>query len=136
MTFFRNVAIFLFAFGALSSASGQSQEGRILGTVSDQSGGLVKGAHVTITNVDTGVTRTLETNDAGDFVAPSLPPGPYQVVVEATGFKKVERGGIRLEVAKDIRMDLTMQAGSGKENGTATEQGALVGANNNTPGRG
>ena len=134
MTFFRNVAIFLFAFGALSSASGQSEEGRILGTVSDQSGGLVKGAHVTITNVDTGVTRTLETNDAGDFVAPSLPPGPYQVVVEATGFKKVERGGIRLEVAKDIRLDLTMQAGSVTETVTVTEQVALVETTNDTLG--
>src|SRR5712691_13169451 len=100
MTFLRSIAIFLIAFCAVGIASGQSQEGRILGTVSDQSGGLVKGAHVTITNVDTGVMRTLETNEAGDFVAPSLPPGPYKVVVEVTGFKKVERGGIRLEVAK------------------------------------
>ncbi len=75
-------------------AAAQSQEGRILGTVTDQSGGLVKGAHVTITNVDTGVARTLETNDAGDYVAPSLPPGPYRLIVEATGFKKVERTGI------------------------------------------
>ena len=95
MTFVRSIAIFLFAFAAVGVVHGQSQEGRILGTVTDQSGGLVKGARVTITNVDTGVARTLETNDAGDFVAPSLPPGPYKLVVEATGFKKVERNGIR-----------------------------------------
>ena len=95
MTFLRSIAIFLFAFAAVGVAYGQSQEGRILGTVTDQSGGLVKGARVTITNVDTGVAQTLETNDAGDFVAPSLPPGPYKLVVEATGFKKVERNGIR-----------------------------------------
>src|SRR6267143_4631398 len=108
MTFLRSIAVFLFAFCALGIASGQSQEGRILGTVTDQSGGLVKGAQVTITNTDTGVARTLETNDAGDYVAPSLPPGPYKLVVEAMGFKKIERGGIRLEVAKDIRLDLVM----------------------------
>jgi hypothetical protein len=134
MTFLRSIAVFLFAFCVLGIASGQTQEGRILGTVTDQSGGLVKGARVTITNVETGVARTLETNDAGDFVAPSLPPGPYRVVVEAAGFKKVERGGIRLEVAKDIRLDLTMQPGSVSETVTVTEQVALVETTNDTLG--
>jgi len=134
MTFLRSIAIFLFAFAAVGVVYGQSQEGRILGTVTDQSGGLVKGARVTITNVDTGVARTLETNDAGDFVAPSLPPGPYKLVVEATGFKKVERDGIRLEVAKDIRLDLTMQPGSVTETVTVTEQVPLVETTNDTLG--
>src|SRR6266481_5740621 len=130
----RSIAVFLFVFCAFGIASGQTQEGRILGTVTDQSGGLVKGARVTITNVDTGVARTLETNDAGDFVAPSLPPGPYKLVVEATGFKKVERDGIRLEVAKDIRLDLTMQPGSVTETVTVTEQVPLVETTNDTLG--
>ncbi len=134
MTLFRTIAIFLSAFGALGIAAGQSQEGRILGTVTDQSGGLVKGARVTITNVDTGVTRTLETNDAGDYVAPSLPPGPYKLVAEATGFKKIERGGIRLEVAKDIRLDVTMQPGSVSEVVEVTEQAPLVETTNDTLG--
>src|SRR5216683_5994434 len=134
MTLFRTIAIFLSAFGALGIVAGQSQEGRILGTVTDQSGGLVKGARVTITNVDTGVTRTLETNDAGDYVAPSLPPGPYKLVAEATGFKKIERGGIRLEVAKDIRLDVTMQPGSVSEVVEVTEQAPLVETTNDTLG--
>src|SRR6266436_5893605 len=130
----RSIAIFLFAFCALDIAYGQTQEGRILGTVTDQSGGLVKGARVTITNVDTGVARTLETNEAGDYVAPSLPPGPYKLVVEATGFKKGERGGIRLEVAKDIRLDMTMQPGSVSEVVEVTEQVPLVETTNDTLG--
>jgi outer membrane receptor protein involved in Fe transport len=134
MAFLRSIAISLFAFGALGIAYGQSQEGRILGTVTDQSGGLVRGAQVTITNTDTGVARTLETNDAGDYVAPSLPPGPYKLVVEATGFKKIDRSGIRLEVAKDIRIDLTMQPGSVSETVTVTEQVPLVETTNDTLG--
>src|SRR5260370_35719913 len=72
--FLRAIVMSLFAFAAVGVVYGQSQEGRILGTVTDQSGGMVKGAQVTITNTDTGVTRTLETNDAGDYVAPSLAP--------------------------------------------------------------
>src|SRR5467141_3392060 len=134
MTFLRSIAVVLFVFCAFGIASGQTQEGRILGTVTDQSGGLVKGARVTITNVDTGVARTLETNDAGDYVAPSLPPGPYKLVVEATGFKKIERGGIRLEVAKDIRLDMTMQPGSVSEVVEVTEQVPLVETTNDTLG--
>src|SRR6267154_1209653 len=130
----RSIAVFLFVFCAFGIASGQTQEGRILGTVTDQTGGLVKGARVSITNVDTGVARTLETNDAGDYVAPSLPPGPYKVVVEATGFKKVERGGIRLEVAKDLRLDVTMQPGSVSEVVEVTEQVPLVETTNDTLG--
>src|SRR5260370_5925238 len=130
----RSIGIFLFAFCALDIAYGQTQEGRILGTVTDQSGGLVKGARVTITNVDTGVARTLETNDADDSVASSLPPGPYKLVVEATGFKKIERGGIRLEVAKDVRLDLTMVPGSVSEVVEVTEQVPLVETTNDTLG--
>src|SRR5882724_10155984 len=134
MTFLRRIAVVLFAFAAVGVVYGQSQEGRILGTVTDQSGGLVKGAQVTITNTDTGVARTLETNDAGDYVAPSLPPGPYKLVVEATGFKKIERGGIRLEVAKDLRLDVTMQPGNVSETVTVTEQIPLVETTNDTLG--
>ena len=134
MTFLRSIAVFLSTLCVLGIASGQSQEGRILGTVTDQSGGLVKGAHVIITNVDTGVARTLETNDVGDYVAPSLPPGPYKLVVEATGFKRVERSGIRLEVAKDLRLDVTMQPGSVSEVVEVTEQAPLVETTNDTLG--
>src|SRR5438309_4985994 len=134
MTFLRSVVVFLFAFCALGIASGQTQEGRILGTVTDQSGGLVKGAHLTITNVDTGIARTLETNDAGDYVAPSLPPGPYKLVVEAAGFKKLERPSIRVEVAKDVRLDITMQPGSVSETVTVTDEAPLVETTNDTLG--
>src|ERR1700757_1398484 len=134
MTFLRSIAVFLLAFCALGIASAQTQEGRILGTVTDQSGGLVKGAHVAITNVDTGVTRTLETSDVGDYVAPSLPPGPYKLVVEATGFKRVERSGIRLEVAKDLRLDITMQPGSVTEVVEVTAEAPLIETTNDTLG--
>jgi len=56
------------------------------------------------------------------------------VVAEATGFKKIERGGIRLEVAKDIRLDFTMQPGSVSETVTVTEQIPLVETTNDTLG--
>ena len=134
MKLFRIITVFVFGLFVAGIASAQSQEGRILGTVIDQSGGFIKGAQVTITNVDTGVERKLETNEAGDFVAPSLAPGPYKLVVEAAGFKKIERGGIRLEVAKDVRLELTLQPGSVSETVTVTEQLPLVETTNDTLG--
>jgi len=134
MTFLRSIAIFLFALSAIGTAFAQTQEGRILGTVTDQSGGFIKGAQVSIINVDTGVARKLETNEVGDYVAPDMPAGPYKLVVEATGFKKLERSGIRLEVGKDVRLDLTLQPGSVLETVTVTEQIPLVETTNDTLG--
>lgn len=108
---------------SLSPASpAQSSQGRILGTVTDESGAVVRGAKVTITNVETGVTRAVETNDSGDYLAPNLAPGVYKIVAEASGFKKVEQVSIRLEVAKDARIDLILPAGAISESVTVTNE--------------
>src|ERR1019366_2866632 len=65
----------------------QSNSGRILGTVIDQSGGVVTGATVSILDTERGVTKTLITNDAGEYNAPNLIPGNYLVRAESKGFK-------------------------------------------------
>src|SRR5215510_14099714 len=116
------------------AATAQTYQGRILGSVADQNGAAVRGAKVTITNVETGVTRSLETNEAGDYVAPNLPPGLYKIAVEAGGFKKIERPGVRLEVAKDIRIDVSVQPGAVAETVTITEDAPLIETANNTLG--
>ncbi len=89
----------------------QSYTGRILGTITDQSGAAVSGATVTITDVARGTARTLTTDDAGAYVAPNLVPGTYKVRAEAKGFKAVERANITLEVAKDALIDLSLAPG-------------------------
>src|SRR6266498_2170850 len=83
----------------------QTYQGRILGTVTDENGAVVRGAHVTITNVETGLVRTLDTNESGGYVAPNLPPGLYNITVEAQSFKRVEHTQVRVEVAKDVDID-------------------------------
>jgi len=93
----------------------QTYTGRILGTVTDQTGAALAGAGVVITDVQRGVTRTLKTDQAGEYVAPDLSPGVYKVRAEARGFKAVERLNIPLEVAKDVRIDLTLQPGQVSE---------------------
>jgi hypothetical protein len=127
---------FLIALAYLVAACtfAQTYEGRILGTITDQSGGAVRDAKVIITNVDTGVSRELVTNETGDYVAPNLTPGVYKVVVEVTGFKKMDRAGIRLEVAKDARLDLALQPGSLSETVNVTEDVPLIEVTNDTLG--
>ena len=74
----------------------QGSFGRILGTVTDQSGGVVSGATVTVVDTDRGVTKTLVTNEAGEYSAPTLQPGKYKVRAESKGFKVTERQDIVL----------------------------------------
>jgi hypothetical protein len=84
----------------------------ISGTVTDQSGGLIVGAQITITNLETGQVRTLQTNDAGRYYAPALTPGHYQVVAAAPGFEKLVRSDVTLTVGHEMVIDFTMHPGA------------------------
>jgi hypothetical protein len=115
-------------------AFSQGNTGRILGTVMDQSGGVVAGATVSVIDTERGVTRTLTSDDAGEYNAPNLTPGNYMVRVEAKGFKKLERQSIVLEVGKEVRIDLTVQPGAQEQTVTVTEAVPLVETTNATLG--
>ena len=67
-------------------AVAQTETGTISGTVTDPTAAVVSGAIVTATNTATGAKRSTTTGGSGAYTLPSLPPGPYQVVVSATGF--------------------------------------------------
>jgi hypothetical protein len=72
---------------------------------------ILPGATVIITNTDTSQARTLVADTAGRYVAPDLPPGPYQVKGSLQGFSTVVRSGIRLTVGRDAIVDLTLRLG-------------------------
>src|SRR6202158_5452023 len=112
----------------------QGSFGRILGTVTDQSGGGVSGATVTVVDTDRGVTKTLVTNEAGEYSAPTLQPGKYKVRAESKGFKVTERQDIVLEVGKEIRVDISLVPGAVAETMTITESVPLVETTNATLG--
>ena len=112
----------------------QTYQGRILGSVTDEQGAAVRAAKVVITNVETGVSRTVESSDSGDYVVPNVAPGLYTVVAEAAGFKKVERTQIRVEVAKDVRIDVAMVAGNISESVTVTLEPPPIETTNTTLG--
>src|SRR3984893_16265833 len=112
----------------------QGNQGRITGTITDQSGGVIAGASVTIKDVQRGGWRTLPTGDSGEYNAPNLLPGTYAVRAEARGFKIVERQNILLEVGKEIRVDLPLQPGETSQTIVVTEQLPLVETTNATLG--
>ena len=115
-------------------AFSQGSTGRILGTVTDTSGGVVAGAMVSVVDTERGVTRTLTTDDAGVYNAPNLTPGTYTVRAEAKGFKKLERQNVVVEVGREIRIDLTVQPGEQNQTVTVTESVPLVETTNATMG--
>ena len=109
----RFMSVVVAVFFLLSPSSrAQTNEGRILGTIRDSSGGVVVGAKVTVTNTGKGVSRELVTNGAGEYVAPGLEPGLYTISAEAAGFKKVISSVVRVEVTNDIRIELQLQPGT------------------------
>jgi hypothetical protein len=110
------------------SVFAQSQNGRMLGTVTDPSGAVVVGAKVVITDSERGISRSFTSNESGDYVAPALRPGLYTITAEAAGFKKLERPAIRLEVGQDLRIDFQLKTGSASEVVTVMDEAPLVNA--------
>ncbi|HEV2276107.1 MAG TPA: TonB-dependent receptor [Acidobacteriaceae bacterium] len=98
-------------FPALPS-HGQKVNGSIVGTVVDSSGASLPGAQVTITDTNTAVSRTFQTDASGYYSAPDLAPGTYQVSAEKAGFATAVHTGVSLFVDSIQRVDITLAPGT------------------------
>ncbi len=107
------VAVVLIAGFVIAPA--QSNQGRFVGRVTDPTGAIVPGASVVIRNTETGIKRELQTNSAGEYAAPNLSPGMYDVTASAPTFKTFQRRGIRLEVASNVAVDFQLTPGQVSE---------------------
>lgn len=108
-------------------AVAQEITGDIRGAVKDPQGALVAGAKVSVINTDRNATiRTLTTGPDGSYVAPYLPIGRYQIVVEATGFKKLIASDIVLDVNDHRIVDAQLQVGSAGESVNVEESPVAV----------
>jgi len=103
------LTLMLTAWGAAAEA--QTFRGSILGTVADQSGATIVGARVIVRNVNTGVERTAETNDVGEYNVPELPVGTYNVTVEEAGFQTSVTTSVVVDVATSKRVDVILKPG-------------------------
>src|SRR5438128_1799384 len=82
------------------------------GTVSDPTGALIPGVEVTATNVNTGISATQVTNEAGAYQIPSLQPGTYRLKASLPGFQAATRENIQLSQGQQVRFNFTMQVGT------------------------
>ncbi|MGH9354021.1 MAG: carboxypeptidase regulatory-like domain-containing protein [Terriglobia bacterium] len=111
---------------ALTAPLGAQVEASITGTVTDNSGGAIPGAAVTVTNVENGFTRQVKADAAGRYGAASLPLGRYDVTAEMTGFRSEVKTGLTLVVGEKAVVDLTLQVGAVKQVVTVKEEGPVV----------
>jgi hypothetical protein len=107
-------------------AHAQAVTGTILGTVTDASGAVISGATVTLTHTGTGLVRTVATDAAGEYTAPSLPTGRYTVSAELSGFRTVTVSNIDVGVDQRVRIDVHLEIGVVTEAVTITGSSPLV----------
>jgi hypothetical protein len=97
------------------SISAQSFKATVVGKVSDANGAVIPGAAITVTEKGTGRMHTAKSNDEGSFTISQLPPGEYEVRVEATNFKRSVQSDLVLETDQTQRLNITLEAGSVNE---------------------
>src|SRR2546427_301694 len=126
----------IFALIALGTCLGFAQlpTGTILGVVKDSSGAVIPGASVTITNIDTSLTRTGASTEDGSYRFPALPVGHYRLEVTKEGFSSLTRTGITLEVGQDARIELILEVGSQGKTVTVAAEAPLVKTSKSTLG--
>jgi hypothetical protein len=111
-----------------ASVFAQSEIGgaTLSGTVKDPSGAVIPNAKVTAKQTSTGLIRVAESSSAGLYSFSLLPPGPYELTVEAQGFKSTQVSDVVLAVGAVATVDLSMQIGTASETVTVAAQSVLI----------
>src|SRR6266571_3815163 len=102
--------LLLMVCGSLT-IQGQTNFGRVSGSVKDSNGGAIPNANVTITNVATNLVRTATTDDEGFYTATNLPVGTYTILVARDRFKKAQQAGVVLTADARLTQDMTLDVG-------------------------
>ncbi len=108
--------------------------GEVTGTVTDSSGAAVAGTSVTLLNAATNQSRKVDTNEAGNYTIPFVPPGLYEVRVQKAGFKSSLRNDVRVQVADSVRVNFTIEIGNVTETLEVKGDSQLLAAENASVG--
>jgi len=123
----RRLGLMMLLVAALgAAASAQETTGTITGSTTDQTGGALPGVAVTIKNIDTGITRTVASNEAGFYTATLLPIGQYEVTFELQGFQSVTLRNVTLHVNDRLQLDTRLAVGGVAESVEVTAGRTLV----------
>ena len=118
--------VFVALLALAASALSQTTTASLSGTVSDATGGVVPGAKVVATNIDTANSRTTSSNAAGNYTLPLLPIGRYKIEVSFTGYKKYEQSPVTLEVGATLTLDPKLEVGAVSETIEVTAEGLPI----------
>jgi len=116
MTFWKTSSLFASLFLLAAPSFAQSTFGEIRGTVTDPSGAVVASASVTATNTATNDQRKVITDNSGNYSFLNLEAGPYEVLIEQSGFRKTLTKDVLLRAREVVRVDIRLEI-----LGTATE---------------
>jgi Carboxypeptidase regulatory-like domain len=122
----RVIAVALFVLISTGTALSQSDRGAIVGTILDSSGGVVQGATIVATGVDTGAVYKTTSTDTGAYRISDMQLGAYNLTVTATGFKTSEQKGVVVQINSIAALDITLQAGDVKETLTVVADAPTV----------
>jgi hypothetical protein len=129
----RSVVVLLGGFLLLETGFAQTF-GEITGTVTDPSGAAVSAAVIHVKNTATNQVRNVSTNEAGNWTAPFLIPGVYDVEAVMSGFKMAARRGITLQVGDALRIDLQLEVGNVSETIEVSAAAPLLSTENTAVG--
>jgi hypothetical protein len=117
--------VFVLLLGSVVETRAQGFQGGIRGAVRD-SGGVIPGAEVVLTNAGTNVSRTTTTNDAGEYNFPNLAAGTYILKVAIQGYRGYSQENIIVGTQQFLTIDVTLEVGSVTETITVTGQSPLI----------
>lgn len=110
----------------------QTTSGTVVGMVKDQSGAVIPGAAVVVTNVGTNIAHSVLTSAEGNFTVVNLIPGEYRVSVQMTGFRKAITETLILLVNQTLRADVTLEPGAVETQVEVTASGTLIETDSST----
>lgn len=118
----------LFALAVVFGCSllAQSELASLSGTVTDSSGAVIRDAKLTLTNTGTGQALTAATDSEGRYFIPTIRPGLYSITASAPGFKKYVNQALTLQVAQQVRFDVSLTVGDTTESVTVSTEAPLL----------
>src|SRR4029434_136247 len=108
-----------------SLAVAQITSATVSGTIKDETGGVLPGVDVVVSNLDTGLTRSVVNDSDGDFTVPGLAPGRYEARASLQGFRTGVQTGITLQVGQDAGLNFVLSVGATAESITARGEGGV-----------
>src|SRR5258708_25063628 len=104
----------------------EAGKAELTGEVRDQNGAIVSQSQVTITEITTAQTFSTSAVESGNYTITGIKPGTYKITVEAAGFKRFVREGVRLATGERVRLDVVLEPGTVTETVTVNQDASLL----------